>query len=119
MSAIFDELRRADAFPDDWYAWLCNQAAHALLVGAPLVFLALWLGVPPVAAPAAVAAIYGIGWEWLIQNGKDWRDSAMDTAMVMSGASIFAAATLGPEPAALCWAIYAALTAFGVRRRLQ
>jgi len=92
MAGIWDTLIKPSANPDDWYAEATNQAGHSAIIGMPLAVLVLALGVYPVAVPVIVAAIYGIIWEAIAQHGADWRDSLMDTAHVMSGASIIVGA---------------------------
>lgn len=119
MGGFLRGLLRADAQTGDAYGWLCNQAGHAALVGMPAVILLLAFGVGPVLAPIAVALVYGVLWEWLIQRGRDWRDSVIDTACVLAGASVLAGALgFGLVTAAAALAIWCALLAVGVWRRI-
>ena len=58
------------SFPRDAYAYACNQAGHAYLVGVPAALSLAWLGL---LAPLAVAAIYAVAWELGYQR---WRQGA-------------------------------------------
>lgn len=110
---IFDP----DAFANDWYGYLTNQAGHSYLVGAPLVLaLSPWFGI---AAPVAVGVGYGLIWEIGIQRGRLWRDSFEDTVHVTTGAAVIASALTGSHvAAAICLAAQGALLAIGIWRRV-
>jgi ABC-type Mn2+/Zn2+ transport system permease subunit len=99
---------RADDFKDDAYGWLTNQGAHASLVGVVLAAPGLAWGFPPYLVPVIVALVYGVAWEWLWQRGGMVADSLMDTACVMAGASILAAAWVQSG-----WTLAAVLVVWG------
>jgi hypothetical protein len=99
----------ADDFRHDAYGWLTNQGAHASLVGIVLAAPGLAWGVHPYLVPVIVALIYGVGWEWLWQRGGLMADSLMDTACVMAGASLLAAAWVQSG-----WTLAAVLLAWGI-----
>ena len=113
--------------PDDFagnpYGHVTNQAGHAQFVGMPLAMLGL-LSLPPVAVPVLVALVYFTIWEAIIQRGRMWADSLMDTACTMAGASIICAAfyfiaDFWPAwiTVTLCWLAYAAVVLWGGLRR--
>lgn len=110
-----------DNFDTDPYGYLTNQAGHAALVGMPAGVL-LMLAVPVWLAPILVALIYAVAWEWGWQRWRypdrfDWRDSVMDTACVMAGASILAGFVSGFWEGAACLGAYLALVFVeGLRR---
>ncbi|AZB65045.1 hypothetical protein EBL87_15330 [Cereibacter sphaeroides] len=111
-------LLEPDAQPHQPYAWLTNQAAHSAVVGLPLGLLALGLSIPPEAVPPAVALIYLIVWERLIQRGPDLRDSLTDTAHVAAGATLITAAlSWGYWPTVGVLAVWATMLAAGIWRR--
>ena len=118
LAEILAELRRADAQPEDWYGWLTNQAAHMALVGIPAAMLMVWLQWPSWAIPLAVALIYGVGWELVVQRGKDFGDSIMDTAFVACGAALTVAMFSDPYEAARVFTVFAFLLAYGVGKRI-
>ena len=102
---------------DDWYRWLTNQAGHSAIVGMPAALLCLPV-FGPIWAPIMVALIYALAWEWLAQMGTDWRDSLMDTANVMAGASILCGAlAFGYWTALACVVAWGCLLALGVLQR--
>ena len=106
-----------DSQPRDGYAWATNQAGHSALVGMPLALAGLALGWHPVAVPVIVGMIYACIWEWVAQHGADWRDSIMDTACVMAGASIICGAGIGLGTAMGAMCVWLMLIAFGVWQR--
>lgn len=116
---IWAELLRPDAYHGDWYSWMCNQAAHFALVGAPAGFLAHFLGLPLLAVPVAVAAVYGGLWEAVAQRGHDYRDSLADTAAVALGAAFVASLAAHILAGLAVFGAFAALIAWGVSRRFQ
>lgn len=86
-----------DDYDDDPYGHVTNQAGHAAIVGVGLCLALLWVGWPVLWVPVVVAGVYAGGWEWGVQRYLwrrqfDWRDSIMDTACVMAGASILCGA---------------------------
>lgn len=111
------DLFDADSFPGDPYSYLTNQAGHAYLVGVPAALIvAPWWGL--IAAPAAIAVAYAVFWEWLVQRGRDWRDSFEDSVHVMAGASVICGSLSGDVmTAAACLGAQMVLLAVGVYRR--
>lgn len=99
----------ADDFAGDPYGHATNQAGHAFLVGAPMALIFLTLA-PPVAVPILAAMLYGIIWEILIQRGRLWADSLMDTACVMVGSSVICGGFTYIPPA-LFWQAWVTITA--------
>ncbi|WP_235842895.1 hypothetical protein [Cereibacter sphaeroides] len=68
--------------------------------------------------PPAVALIYLIVWERLIQRGPDLRDSLTDTAHVAAGATLITAAlNWGYWPTVGVLAVWATMLAAGIWRR--
>lgn len=100
-------LWEPSAFIHDPYAYLCNQAGHAYLVGTPLALLALSFG--GIWTPLIVAAVYWLVWELGVQRGRMWRDSIEDTVHVMTGAGVICAALEGGY-----WPVWALLLAQAV-----
>jgi NhaP-type Na+/H+ or K+/H+ antiporter len=75
-----------------------------------------WWGL--IAAPFVIGVVYAVLWEWLVQRGRDWRDSLEDTVHVTSGAAVACALLSGDVPtAAGCLAAQGALLGIGVWRR--
>jgi hypothetical protein len=118
-----------DLFPAEnmrgWYAHLTNQGAHGGLVGVGAA-LALSPLLSAVACFWAIVLGYGIGWELLVQRGRDWRDSLEDTAHVTAGGAVLLAALQHVHAvdfwaawggAALAFAGWCALLVLGVWRR--
>ena len=110
--------------PDDFagnpYGHITNQAGHAAMVGIPAGAALVAMGWPLVQAPIVVAAVYLVLWEWMLQRnpGKwDWRDSLMDTACVMAGASMVSGFMTNLATGAVCWAVWAAVVLWGGLRR--
>jgi hypothetical protein len=115
-------MMRPDDFADDPYAHVTNQAGHAAFVGMPIGLVLAWLGWPLWAVPLVVAMIYGAAWEWGWQRTTyptefDWRDSLMDTACVMAGASMVAGFLTDLPTGAACWLAWAVLVLWGGLRR--
>ena len=108
-----------DDFAGDWYGYATNQSGHAYLVGLPAALIvAPWWGL--IAAPAVIAVAYAVFWEWLVQHGRDWRDSLEDSVHVMAGASVICAALSGDVlTVAGCLAAQVALLGLGVWRRVR
>jgi hypothetical protein len=103
-----------NAQPNDPYAWATNQAGHAAIIGIPAALLLLGLGVHPVAAPIIVAFVYTIAWEVAADHWRvDWRDSLMDAANVMAGASIICGALVSYWTAVACVLLWLAIIGFG------
>ncbi|MEI4470913.1 hypothetical protein [Frigidibacter sp. MR17.24] len=118
MLAFFRGLLIPDAQERDAYAWLCNQAGHAAVVGVTAAILLLALGAPPLAVPIIVALIYGAGWEWAVQRSPAG-DGLMDTAFVTAGAALITGALAeGLATAAAVQGIWLALLLIGVWRRV-
>lgn len=106
------------SFPGDPYGHLTNQSGHAYLVGAPMALG--FAGLPPIAAPFVIGALYWIIWEWGIQRGKDWRDSLEDAVHVTAGAAVMTAALGGDIlTVAGCMVAQGVLLAVGVYRRAR
>lgn len=111
--------------PDDFagnpYGHVTNQAGHAALVGMPMATALAFAGCPLWAGPLIVAAAYGLLWECGFQRAYfgrfDWRDSLMDTACVMAGASIVSGFLTNLATGAVCWAVWAAAVLWGGLRR--
>lgn len=76
-------------FPGDPYGWVTNQTGHAC-IGVALT-LVLW---PLLAAWAVLIVTIGylLVWEIGVQRGRLIRDSLHDTAHVLAGAGVIAAA---------------------------
>lgn len=113
-----------DDYADDPYRHITNQAGHAVCVGVGLALPMLWLGWPLWAVPVLVAVIYAAAWEWGIQRYLwrrqfDWRDSLMDTACVMAGASMVSGFLTDLATGTACWAAWMALVLWGALRRWQ
>ena len=120
-----------DDFDRDPYGHIINQAGHAVFVGMTATLILLPLGWPAWVIPLIVAAVYAGAWEWGIQRYLwrrkfDWRDSLMDTACTMAGASVLCGAfhyitDFWPawHTVTLCFAAYAALVLWGGLRRWQ
>lgn len=113
-----------DDFDTDPYGHVTNQAGHAALIGMPLGVAFLALGLPLWAAPLAVALSYGLIWEWDFQRlvwGRsfDWRDSLMDTACVMAGASMVSGFLYNLLSGAICLFAWAVVVIWGGIRRWQ
>ena len=111
-----------DDFDDDPYGHITNQAGHAALVGVPLGLALIWVGWPLWAAPILAAMIYAGAWEWGVQRYLwrkqfDWRDSLMDTACVMAGASMVSGFLTDLGTGAACWLAWAVLVFAGGLRR--
>lgn len=109
-----------DDFESDPYGHITNQAGHAALVGMPAGMALISLGWPLVEAPLMVAAIYLVLWEWMLQpyiGPFKWRDSLMDTACVMAGASMVSGFMTNLTTGALCWLAWAAVVIWGGFRR--
>lgn len=113
-----------DAYEDDPYRHLTNQAGHAAFVGIGLALPLVWLGWPLWAVPVIVAVVYALGWEWGIQRYIwrklfDWRDSLMDTACVTAGASMVAGFLTDLMTGTLCWIAWVVTVGIGALRRWQ
>lgn len=111
IRAIFDELSEA-GHGDGWYAWATNQAAHAVVIGWPLGFVAVWCGLSPVLTPVVVGIAYFAIWEMLVQweTQKGPRDALADTFFVSLGGALV-----------VCpwsWPIFIIALAIGVWRRV-
>lgn len=111
-----------DDFDDDPYRHVTNQAGHAVFVGMPGAFLILALGWPAWLAPIIVAVVYAAAWEWGVQRWLwrrefDWRDSVMDTACSMAGASIVAGLLHSLTAGAICFGAFALVVFWGGIRR--
>lgn len=99
---------------NDPYGWITNQAGHAAIVGMPASLALIGLGVDIVAAPIVVALVYALAWEWAQGHViADWRDSLMDAANVMAGASIISGAFSGYWTAAACVVMWGCILALG------
>ncbi len=85
-------------FPGDPYGWVTNQTGHAC-IGVALT-LAVW-PVLHLAAVPLVAVGYFLAWEIGVQRGRLIRDSLHDTAHVLAGAGVIAAALAYGHLAAL------------------
>lgn len=105
-------------FDGDPYGYATNQAGHAYLIGLPAaLILSPWWGL--IATPAIIAVVYAVLWEWLVQRGRDWRDSLEDSVHVMAGASVICAALSGALiTAGACFAAQLVLLFAGVYRRV-
>ncbi len=106
-----------DAFLGDWYSWVCNQAAHVLLIGAVGFGLA---AITPLARGAAmwtVLALYAL-WE-VATSAADVQDGVTDFAFVAAGV-IFARAAWEGERVIMAAALIgiAAASAVGIWGRL-
>ena len=106
--------------PDDFagnpYGHITNQAGHAAMIGIPAGCAMVSLGWSLVAAPVVVAVVYLVLWEWMLQRKLgpwDWRDSLMDTACVMAGASMVSGFMTDLATGAVCWAIWAGVVLWG------
>ena len=108
-----------DDFDGDWYGYLTNQSGHAYLVGCPAALIVSpWWGL--VAAPAVIGLCYAIVWEWMVQRGRDWRDSLEDSVHVTAGASAICAALSGDvATVAGCLAAQGVLLMVGIYRRVR
>jgi len=111
------EIFPADDQAGDWYGWLTNQGAHAMVgVGIGLAFTGL--GMVPLIAVICAAGVYWAVWERSIQSGKDWRDSLQDTAHVTTGAALIVLALQGHLlGACIAYAAWCVNLAVGVWRR--
>lgn len=113
-----------DDFATDHYGHITNQAGHAAMVGMPAGMALLAFGWPLWAAPIMVALVYGLFWELGIQRALwrrefDWRDSLMDTACVMAGASMVSGFLSNLTTGAICWVAWAVLVFWGGLRRWE
>lgn len=119
-----------DAFANDWYGWLTNQMAHALLGLAVTALLAWVLGAfmsrafemdVPMHGPAVaiLAVVYFTAWEGVWQRyGAGMGDALADTAFMALGGllGVSAWARKGGR-VALAMAVGAALLMAGAWRR--
>ncbi|WP_145106389.1 hypothetical protein [Cereibacter sediminicola] len=119
IDRILDTLLEADSQPRDWYAGLTTAAGHGVLVGMPAALALHGLGLSLALTPLAVALIYFLGWERLIQKGQDVADSLVDAVHVALGAAIIAGAlAFGFWGAVAGFAAWAPVLMAGVWRRL-
>ena len=106
-----------DAFPGDPLAWIGNQSAHVLVIGAGVWSLMSWLGMRRAWAYGAVAASYAV-WEWATFQG-DVLDAVTDFAFVAAGAGMaWAAITFDRRDLLLIFAGVIIAGAIGVGLRL-
>lgn len=117
MGRIWDTLNASSDHRDNWYAWVTNQRAHGVL-GIEIAVVFVLLGLPFWAAPLAATLAYWVLIECFAQKLSDWRDSLMDTAHVMAGATMVAAIPRDDWTALIALAVWLALQVFGVWRRL-
>lgn len=103
---------------NDWYAWATNQAGHSAIIGMPAALLCLPV-FGPIWTPVFVALVYLTVWEVMAGHWRaDWRDSLMDTAHVMAGASLLCGAlAFGYWTAVACVLSWLCLIGFGVWQR--
>lgn len=119
-----------DAFLHDWYGWLTNQMAHALLGLAVTALLAWVLGAlmtrafeMPVAmhgpALVIVGLVYFFGWEGVWQRfGAGMVDALADTAfMALGGLLGVSAWARNGGRVALAMAVAVVMLGAGVWRR--
>lgn len=107
-----------DAFSDDWYGWITNQAGHALFIGGGLFLVLAWMtgrAKLPVAITAAGYAIWEVRHYFI---AGDALDSFVDWLFVMLGALFVGALWRYRRNAATIYALLiAAVGAVGVWRR--
>lgn len=74
-----------DAFLGDWYGWITNQAAHALIVGMGVFAVAAATRLTRRQAFWITLALYGVWEVWTFAG--DYLDAATDWAFVAMGAA--------------------------------
>lgn len=103
-------------FPGDPYGWVTNQTGHAC-IGVALTLI-LWPLLAVWAVPL-VAVGYFLAWEIGVQRGRLIRDSLHDTAHVLAGSGVIAAAlAYGHRAASVVAAAEFVALAVGAWRRI-
>lgn len=100
-----------DAFLGDWYGWVTNQAAHALLIGALIFALVAITRLTRLQALWLTLALYAL-WE-LHTFAGDVLDGVTDFAFVAAGA-VFAKAAWEGERRIMAAAFIAIVLAAAV-----